>query len=326
MRKLIKNIIIIVTLLILQAGVTMAQLHYGTLAVNGKAPEVSALTFTAYVNGDDNYLMTEKFINHYRSEMKIGMWQLNTYNFINEAADTSGTLSINFHANSKTKAGNIAISSTGTIRTDFVLDQEETVGQPSIAVAAGDNKVVLTWAAVSGATSYRVYRNSGRDNGCYARISNEATSPYVDSTVSADTTYNYIVVAIGNSARGAHSLVVTVNPSEISQVLKDEASSAGISGTPMNYPNPFAPSVQSTTINYSLTKDTDIKLYIYDLTRKQIYGTVYAAGSNGGRLGENEISWDGKDMLGQLVANGVYVYFITSGGKVVGSGEVAVYE
>ena len=94
----------------------------------------------------------------------------------------------------------------------------------------------------------------------------------------------------------------------------------------MNYPNPFKPSSEQTTINYTLTKDSDIRIYIYDLARRLVYSQAYTAGVNGGKLGENEITWNGKDTFSEIVANGVYVYLITSDGKVIGSGEISVFE
>jgi len=99
-----------------------------------------------------------------------------------------------------------------------------------------------------------------------------------------------------------------------------------LQGKPMNYPNPFKPSAGSTTINYRLTKDSEVKLMIYDFTGRLVYTQVFASASNGGRIGENEPTWDGKSFTGVFAGNGVYVYFITAGGKVIGSGEISVYE
>ncbi|OGC32475.1 hypothetical protein A2462_00215 [candidate division WOR-1 bacterium RIFOXYC2_FULL_41_25] len=130
---------------------------------------------------------------------------------------------------------------------------------------------------------------------------------------------------------GEHTILVVAKDSlgSVSSVsisgLKVYSASV-ISGTPMNYPNPFKPSSEQTTINYTLTKDSDIRIYIYDLARRLVYSQAYTAGVNGGKLGENEITWNGKDTFSEIVANGVYVYLITSDGKVIGSGEISVFE
>jgi len=99
-----------------------------------------------------------------------------------------------------------------------------------------------------------------------------------------------------------------------------------VQSKPVNYPNPFKPSKESTTINYWLSKDADVKLTIYDFTGKLVYSQLFASGSNGGQVNENTPSWDGKGFDGNRVGNGVYVYFLQSGGKVIGSGEMSVYE
>ncbi|HVN67814.1 MAG TPA: hypothetical protein VMT55_05525, partial [Candidatus Sulfotelmatobacter sp.] len=97
-------------------------------------------------------------------------------------------------------------------------------------------------------------------------------------------------------------------------------------GRPMNYPNPFKPSVQPTTINYKLSVSADVKFVICDLAGRQVYNQLFLSGTPGGTAGENEPTWNGRNFNGQIVGNGVYVYFITSGGKVLGSGEISIYE
>ncbi|MBU1729724.1 MAG: Ig-like domain repeat protein [Candidatus Margulisbacteria bacterium] len=97
-----------------------------------------------------------------------------------------------------------------------------------------------------------------------------------------------------------------------------------VTGTPMNYPNPCSYTT-GTTIRYNLTQDADIVLMIYSMTGQFIWRRAYAAGITGGSAGQNEITWDLQNDFGTRVGNGVYIYMITSGGKVLGSGEIAVY-
>jgi hypothetical protein len=99
-----------------------------------------------------------------------------------------------------------------------------------------------------------------------------------------------------------------------------------IQGRPMNYPNPFKPASEATKINYQLSKDADVKLMIYDLSGRLVYSQVYSAGSEGGKAGENNPAWDGKNFTGIYVGNGVYVYYLTAGGRPLGSGELSVYQ
>ena len=70
-----------------------------------------------------------------------------------------------------------------------------------------------------------------------------------------------------------------------------------------NYPNPFNP---STTINYSLPHSCDIKLSIYN-----IVGTKVAVLVNQHQAaGSYSVTWDGVNIDGNQVSNGVYLYYI----------------
>jgi fibronectin type 3 domain-containing protein len=99
-----------------------------------------------------------------------------------------------------------------------------------------------------------------------------------------------------------------------------------IDGRVMNYPNPFKPSTQPTTINYKLTQDANVRLYIYDIGGRMVYSKAFDAGTNGGRASENDVPWDGKNMSGEIVANGAYICVITSDGRILGSSEISVCE
>ncbi|MFH1826590.1 MAG: hypothetical protein ABH823_04810 [bacterium] len=78
------------------------------------------------------------------------------------------------------------------------------------------------------------------------------------------------------------------------------------------------------TIAYSLSRDANIILYVFDLNGRLIKETQYLEGQNGGRGGLNQVNWDGRDNAGQLVANGVYIYKLTSGSRFIASGRIAV--
>ncbi|MCF6271238.1 MAG: T9SS type A sorting domain-containing protein [Melioribacteraceae bacterium] len=70
-----------------------------------------------------------------------------------------------------------------------------------------------------------------------------------------------------------------------------------------NYPNPFNP---STTIKYSLPKESSVELIIYDIRGKEIKTFSISSQS----AGKNEIYWDGTNDNGARVTSGVYIYKI----------------
>ncbi|WP_298267804.1 DUF5666 domain-containing protein [Geobacter sp.] len=84
---------------------------------------------------------------------------------------------------------------------------EETTSPPTTAPAApsvvsavgGFNQVTISWNAVSGATSYNIYwsTTSGVTTATGTKITG-ATSPYVQTGLTANTTYYYIVTAVNS--------------------------------------------------------------------------------------------------------------------------------
>jgi len=73
-----------------------------------------------------------------------------------------------------------------------------------------------------------------------------------------------------------------------------------------NYPNPFNP---VTSIEYSLAKESQVKLSIYNVVGEKVRVLV----GKRQRTGVYRAIWDGKDMAGQEVASGIYFYRIKAG-------------
>lgn len=78
-----------------------------------------------------------------------------------------------------------------------------------------------------------------------------------------------------------------------------------------NYPNPFdsrkAGHEGETTISYQLAQDAKVSLEIYDLLGHRVCGWTLAAGTAGGRMGLNNVAWDGSNEAGQKVSKGGYI-------------------
>jgi flagellar hook assembly protein FlgD len=73
-----------------------------------------------------------------------------------------------------------------------------------------------------------------------------------------------------------------------------------------NFPNPFNP---STTITYSLEKDSEVLVNIYD-----ILGILIVTFQNENQTqGEHSIIWNGTDDLGNKLGAGVYFYQVKAG-------------
>ena len=75
-----------------------------------------------------------------------------------------------------------------------------------------------------------------------------------------------------------------------------------------NYPNPFNP---ATTISFSLPKEEDIELTIYNIKGQKVK-TLY---SGIAEEGKHSIMWEGKDSNGKEVSSGLYFYKLETGKK-----------
>ena len=73
-----------------------------------------------------------------------------------------------------------------------------------------------------------------------------------------------------------------------------------------NYPNPFNP---TTMIAFSIAKDADVELKIFDV-RGALVKTLVKAHRNKNNY---RVFWDGKNNAGNTVASGVYFYRLVAG-------------
>jgi hypothetical protein len=76
-----------------------------------------------------------------------------------------------------------------------------------------------------------------------------------------------------------------------------------------NYPNPFNP---NTTISYSLSKESDVTITVYNMLGKEINLLI----SQKQPLGKHSIQWNGTDHDGNRMSAGIYFYELQVGGYV----------
>ncbi|HKQ58984.1 MAG TPA: FlgD immunoglobulin-like domain containing protein [Candidatus Eisenbacteria bacterium] len=81
-----------------------------------------------------------------------------------------------------------------------------------------------------------------------------------------------------------------------------------------NYPNPFHPPNEPTTIAYKLDADADVTLRIFTLSGDLVLRRTFDRGAQGGTVGLNEVPWDGKNGEGRVVASGGYLALIEAQG------------
>jgi hypothetical protein len=86
-------------------------------------------------------------------------------------------------------------------------------------------------------------------------------------------------------------------------------------GTVTNYPNPFHPPSQGTTLAYKLDDHAAVTIRIFTQTGDLVRQVAFDRASTGGTTGLNEWVWDGRNGRGDVVASGGYIVFVEAQGQ-----------
>ena len=203
----------------------------------------------------------------------------------------------------------------GGVNTDSVV---AVVGINSIAPASGYNSGTVN-SAIEG------YGFQGGASPVLA-LSGENDIPASSILISSSAKMTCSFDITGKKP-GLWSLKV-INPdgssAEIADAFEIRTLASGMQA--INYPNPFDPTKEQTTVIYQLDADADTMLLIFSISAELIYKQQYLAGSAGGRSGNNSVTWNGYNAFGELSANGVYFCRIVdrSSGKVLAKCKIAV--
>ena len=81
-----------------------------------------------------------------------------------------------------------------------------------------------------------------------------------------------------------------------------------------NYPNPFHPPMQGTIIAYKLADHASVTMRIFTVSGDLVLRRSYDKGATGGTAGLNEVTWDGRNGKGEVVASGGYIALIEAQG------------
>jgi len=98
---------------------------------------------------------------------------------------------------------------------------------------------------------------------------------------------------------------IAVNPTGV-----DDGFHAAKFGLAQNAPNPFNP---VTEIAFSVPRETDVELSIYDVTGRRVATLVDGTLESG----VHRAVWNGRSDTGEQAASGVYFYRLTAGGEMV---------
>lgn len=205
----------------------------------------------------------------------------------------------------------------GTVSYDSPADI--TLSVSSVNPAFAYNTGVVSISDISG---------SGFQNGASVKLALSGEDEIIASSVvvSSSTKISCSFDLTGKKT-GAWDLIVTNSDgSSFTLPTAFTVKSWVTSGTMVNYPNPFDPTKGLTTIVFDLPENADTTLLIFNISAELIYKQDFSSGFNGGKAGNNSISWNGFSAFGEMAANGVYFTRIVdkAHGKILAKGKIAV--
>jgi len=109
--------------------------------------------------------------------------------------------------------------------------------------------------------------------------------------------------------------------------LKVSYESAKVIGPVLTYPTTYNPlSGTPARLAYNLTADQDIMIYMFDISGQNVWTGKYLSGNEGGKAGYNEVPFYGRsEISGSYLGNGIYVYKLVAGGRIIGTGRMAIF-
>jgi len=199
--------------------------------------------------------------------------------------------------------------------TDWIeINFPQVAFEPPEGVSATDgtytDKVRITWNSSTGASHYRVYRNtSSSASGATALGSWQTSIFYDDISATPGRTYYYWIKAAesstGSNASDFSSYDTGYIKSPSSLLIPEEIEKIEKFTLNDNYPNPFN---SSTEIRFYVPISSRINLSIYNLTGNLIKKIL----DFNLPKGVHQITWDGTDNNGNYISSGLYIYRLST--------------
>ncbi|MDD4179604.1 MAG: S8 family serine peptidase [Candidatus Margulisbacteria bacterium] len=184
---------------------------------------------------------------------------------------------------------------------------------------------VLEYGAGSAPSNYLAISPPGRTVATgeyYSAVANGALGTWETVGLSGPYTLRLIVYS---KAGNIKTKTIGLNLSNSGQPTKEIKAMGTLPGT-FALPNPLTGEAgnRSTSFVYDLEGNFNTTIYLFDTNGSLVWRNVYLAGENGGKTGVNNPAWDGKNLFGENVPNGTYLYQVTADQKVIGRGKVIV--
>ena len=105
-----------------------------------------------------------------------------------------------------------------------------------------------------------------------------------------------------------YSLIIDTIGSIQTQASSEDDNAVTISNFLLG-PNPLRSISQALTINYSLSSEADVSLFLFQLDGTILKTEHFSSNSQGGLMGQNAVSWD---ISGLNLPNGVYITYVVA--------------
>ncbi len=177
----------------------------------------------------------------------------------------------------------------------------------SITPVSGNNNGPVNITSLAG-TNFRA--------GAAVRLTQTGQSDIVATAVTVTPTALTCTFDLTGKASGLWDVVVTNSDGQsatLPAAFKVETPTVSVTKPVISSANPYNPSNGTTSINYSLSKDANIVIYIYNIRGERVWQYVAPAGTSGGSVGDNSVVWNGfQTSFGGFAAEGVYIVEVTS--------------
>lgn len=177
----------------------------------------------------------------------------------------------------------------------------------SITPVSGTNNGTVNITALAG-TNFRT--------GAVVRLTQSGQADIVATAVAVASAANITCTFdLTGKASGQWDVVVTNSDGQAGTLaagFKVETPTVSVIKPVVSSANPFNPSLGKTSLNYTLSKDANIVIYIYNIRGERVWQYNAPAGSNGGVTGANSVVWDGLTAFQAFASEGVYIVEVTS--------------
>jgi hypothetical protein len=177
----------------------------------------------------------------------------------------------------------------------------------SITPASGNNDGVVNITSLVG-TNFRT--------GAAVRLTQSGQADIIATAVAVSSLTNITCTFdLTGKASGLWDVVVTNSDGQsgtLAAGFKVETPTVSVIKPVISSANPFNPGLGKTSLNYTLSKDANIVIYIYNIRGERVWEYHAVAGSSGGVTGDNSVVWDGITAFSAFASVGVYIVELTS--------------